>query len=219
MSQAYTAFHLPTTAQFAGTTFSMGSNTVKWSINITGSSEGQPFTVRYQLTSLLAIQSQLPYLGGNSSLPAVITRSGQPMTTYFLPLSASSSGLQAELTLFDVVVVDGQLVSLKGQKVLFNSTTLDYTVVLIFPPFSSSLFYDPTLSLGKLLQANQHHGGGVNLLTAIIASTVPAAVVIAILIGVSGTIISVIRRKRNIKQLRRYRHHFNEEDEDSYKII
>ncbi len=70
VAQAYTFFAQKATTAFAGTTFTVGAGSLKWSLNLTtdagNASDGgvglgsQGLTLRYELASLLAINASSP---------------------------------------------------------------------------------------------------------------------------------------------------------------
>lgn len=106
---------------------------IKWSISI-NSSFPQGLNVSYVLS--LPNGSPLP------PAPFFPNRTSNQITTYYLHLEGEFYAL---LNILQLATVDG--VSLPIGHSLQAST-----LVLQFPPFSSSLFYDPSIELGVLLQ-------------------------------------------------------------------
>lgn len=129
------------------------------------------------------------------------------MTTYFLPfvtLPSSSSSprrLLAKVEVFDAALVDGVSVSLQHDVVVTPNTngSAEYVLVLEFAAFSSSLFYDPSLSLGVLLGArdSDDNSGGDDNLALIVATSVvlPVALLLVVVASVVGAV-AVWHRKR-----------------------
>jgi hypothetical protein len=200
VAQAYTFFAQKATTAFAGTTFTVGAGSLKWSINLTttavapDASDGgvgagtQGLTLRYQLASLLNINAS------SSVVPeaeAVVRRPNTPqnqMTTYIVRLDDNAV---AQVELFDVALVDDQLTFINHSLTVVTATTnattngttaRSYVLELQLPAFNQSLFYDPSLGLGVLLGGStKADGSGGDDNTALIVATavaIPVAVVV-----------------------------------------
>jgi hypothetical protein len=140
---------------------------------------------------------------------AIVRQAATPqpgMTTYFLPFAtlpspSSPSRLLAKVEVFDAALIDGVSVSLHHDVVVTADTngSAEYVLVLEFAAFSSSLFYDPSLSLGVLLGArdSDDNGGGDDNLALIVATSVvlPVALLLVVLVSVVGAV-AVWQRKR-----------------------
>jgi hypothetical protein len=211
VAQAYTFFAQKATTAFAGTTFTVGAGSLKWSLNLTttiapdaanATDGGSPgLTLRYQLASLLNISAGAQAAGG-----AVIRKPNTPqdqMTTYIVRLDDNAI---AQVELFDVALVDAQLVfinhSLTATNVSTNGTTVrSYVLELQLPAFTQSLFYDPSLGLGVLLSGSTKSDGSGNDNTALIVATavaIPVAVVVVA--GVVAVALLVAWRRKKMQR-------------------
>jgi membrane-associated phospholipid phosphatase len=214
------AFHNQTSpTTFAGLSFDITPGSLKWSINMTTSSSssssshgnsscsGQAFTLRYKLSSLGAAGSA----SGNTTIDMsvnVTKQTNEPranMTTYLFPLrrsSADSPNLAAKVVVFDVVVVDGVVVPLIGHSVNISSsvngtTSSDYVLVLQFPAFNRSLYYDPSLGLGVLLGAQAGGGHTTSTSSSFLVVAVAVAIPVAVLAVIAALVIGTLLVRRN----------------------
>jgi hypothetical protein len=151
LAHIFSFHHEATSGEFGGSTFAIGAGTVKWSINITTSSDNSlgsdDITLRYSLSDL-----SLSF-AANSSSQSVSRRSGSPianMTTYVLFLSDGLAA--AEVEVFDVALVDGVLRPITHSILVSpSSSSSSYVLELTFPGgFNESLYYDPSLGLGGI---------------------------------------------------------------------
>lgn len=212
VAQAYTFFTQKATTAFAGTTFTVGAGSLKWSINLTttaanNTSDGgvgagsQGLTLRYQLASLLNVSA--------ASQGAVIRKPETPqnqMTTYIVRLDDNAV---AQVELFDVALVDDQLTFINHSltattNVSTNGTTVrSYVLELQLPAFNQSLFYDPSLGLGVLLGGStKADGSGSDDNTALIVATavaIPVAVVVVA--GVVAVALLVAWRRKKAQRM------------------
>jgi hypothetical protein len=214
------AFHNETAStSFSGLSFDITPGSLKWSINITSAAvnSSEPLTMRYKLSSLGGSSSAVNASSINSTV-AVTRQDNEPranMTTYLFALqkaSASDADLAVKVVVFDVVVVDGVLVPLLGHDVLLSndsasSSSSDYVLVLRFPRFNHTLYYDPSLGLGLLLGGSKDNGGktsssGSSFLVVAVAVAVPIAVVVVVVVVISGTVAIKWRQKRNAARRR-----------------
>jgi hypothetical protein len=230
LEQAFTFHATNKSTQFAGTSFTIGSGSVKWSVNLTrnidnnadalsapGSSEG--ITMKYRLASMLDSSSRAEATSmAVASAMSVRKVSNSPhanMTTYFLSFgSADDDNKQAgcAVELFDVALVDGSdvpvLISHEINIVASTppSSDAEFELALHLPAFERSLVYDPSLSLGVLLGGGGHDelGGDDNTgMIIAVAVVVPVAVVIVLVVIVAGTLVLVQKRKREMAKLRK----------------
>jgi hypothetical protein len=216
------AFHQNSSqSEFAQVGFQIGANTLKWSLNFTGGGQARNSTVRYRLSALTSTAD----VGVVSSTAVVTSRTDFPaanMTTYFFPLLATSATtssntreLAARLAVFDVAKVDGEIVPIVSHRVvLLDRDSPDqlpeYVLELTFPPFTTSLFYDPAISMGQLLNPDhgqKSSGGGdssVMLIGAAVA--IPSALVVVVAVAIGGTLYYRVRRQRAREASRRAMH-------------
>jgi hypothetical protein len=213
------AFHNQSAqGQFAQMGFTIGSSTLKWSINVTGASAEQ-LTVRYRLATLGSAADDI-----DSSQP-VIVRPSLPranMTTYFFTLlttssspssTSASSRITAKVEVFDVALVDGIAVPLVGHSVvLANSSAAqpEYVLELTFPAFAHSLFYDPSISMGLLLN-NRDKSSSSNdgSLVIAVAVVVPVALLVVALAAAVATLWTKVHRTRVRERVRQQTLAFN----------
>jgi hypothetical protein len=161
--------------------------------------------MRYKLSSLGASSVNTSTVDTSQSLTRQDDHPMANMTTYLFALrSSSASSLMAKVVVFDVAVVDGVLTPLLGHDVALSNETgsSDYVLVLHFPSFNRSLFYDPSLGLGQLIGAKKESsytgGGSSSLLLVGAAVAVPVAVIVVVAVSAVGW--WVIRRKRRMSR-------------------
>ena len=141
-----------------GSTLAVPAAAIKWNIVINASST---FSNGISLTFLLSDLSSLSATNASN----IITRSDNTSTTYYLPLAGKTQ--VAVLENLNEAVIDGVLASVGHSLILLTTnssgggggggggTTTVYSLVLQFPPFSSSIDYDPLLNMGTLF-GQQH---------------------------------------------------------------
>ena len=115
-------------------------------------------------------------------------------------------------------MVDDQLVPLLSHNVMLvesssSSSSVEYVLELTFPPFTSSLYYDPSLALGVLLDPGRSKGSQSSSsgdlssssgdLSSVIgvATGLPCALIVVV---VAGILLVVAKRKREVR-IRRLR--------------
>jgi hypothetical protein len=225
--QSFTFYERATTAAFAGVTFDIAANSVKWSLNFTtsglssapASHTTQWSSVRYRLAGLLQSSSgadNATTLSAATNRP-ITSRANTPtagLTSYYVPLfvsdtktktrSTTVSVVTATVVLFDVAIVDGSSATIRHAitAVAVNGST-EYEVVLEFPPFERSIFYDPSIGLGVLLGSKDDGSGGVGgdsanvgLIVGVAVAIPVALVVVAVAIGV-GVFVTWRRRSND----------------------
>jgi hypothetical protein len=231
LSQSFTFHEEAVAGQFAGRGFSIGASTLKWSLTLTstsvssgGGSGGRPLTVRYRLSEVMGTSSSS--LAANPA-GSVTMRRGVPqaqMTTYYVPFlssvvaynssssSSSPSQLVALVEVWDLAVADGverplahdlRLVADDDDGRSSSSSLPEYVLELRLPNFTSSLYYDPSLSLGMLVgssggSARSKSGdGGIdgNTTLLVIAGVVVGVVVLAG-IAVASTVTVLVKRRK-----------------------
>jgi hypothetical protein len=199
------AFHNQTSnTQFAGIGFNIGAGSLKWSVNLTSSASdtNSNLTLRYRLSSLGSTSVSASAVD-NATITKIVHEPHPNMTTYYIPLRASSnspsSRLAVKVVVFDVAIVDGQQLPLTSHRiVLINSSSIglpEYVLELVFPAFNNSLYYDPSLSLGLLLGHSSREGSGSSsgsMIYAAGAAALPVAVVVALIV----VLVVILRRKR-----------------------
>ncbi len=139
------------------------------------------------------------------------------MTTYIVRLDDDAV---AQVELFDVALVDAQLVfinhSLTATNVSTNGTTVrSYVLELQLPAFTQSLFYDPSLGLGVLPGGStKSDGSGSDDNTALIVATavaIPVAVVVVA--GVVAVALFVAWKKKRDRSALELDHVLDAHDE------
>jgi hypothetical protein len=230
LEQAFAFYDRPTEGQFNSTRFTIGANSLKWSVNLTVSTAtnntddpynstmsdpASALTIRYRLAALSSSVSASLSRNGQ-----VLRRGGEPqegMTTYYVPLlddastassSHSSSLLVAKVEVLDLALVDGQWVPLLGHDVVLANSSgnlPEYVLVLEFAPFNHSLFYDPSVSLGVLLSSDGGPSDTSSDLALIVATSVviPLAVLCVVVVAVAGVALLARRKTRARKDLQR----------------
>lgn len=228
LEQSYTFHEKPRAADFEGLAFTLNPGTVKWSINLTTTTEpgagvGQAgLTFEYRLAGVVTA-------GDGAAVPArgflATAKSDSPrtrMTSYFLPLSTT---IVAQLQVFDVALLDGALVPIQHRVKLVTTTpdqpqptlrravadggevveeTAAYVLELTFPPFNRSLYYDPSLGLGVLLGAPGGKGSGDDsgALVIGVAVAVPLAILFVLTVVVVGFALIYWQKRRSARNLR-----------------
>jgi len=156
--------------------FSSLNASIKWSIQI-NTTFSQGLNLSYNLS--LPNGSPLP------STPFFPNRTSNNITTYYIPLEGNLYAILEILQYASGSIPIGH--SFQGS-----------TLLLQFPPFHSSLFYDPSIELAKLL------GGGGNPSNdepLIIGVVVGGSVALLLVFGVIllAVVIAKIRCKSNIE--------------------
>lgn len=245
--QSFTFYDRDANARFAGVSFVIPANSVKWSINFTvddtgGSGGSSPpshatqwSTVRYRLAGLLLTSS------ANGTTSELSTSTDQPitsradtpapgLTTYYVPLfkkTESTTVVVAAVVLFDVALVDRAAADIRHRivAVAVNTTTIEYEVVFEFPPFNESLFYDPSLGLGVLLGADRDGSGGVGGggsdntgLIVGVAVAIPVAVVVVVAVIAAGLYVAWRRRSNTIDSGRAINFSVADQGDDDYEL-
>jgi len=151
---------------------------IKWSISSNTSQEG--FNLSYTIS-----------LPNGSSLPSAsfFPNTTSQVTTYYIPLEGD---LYALLEVFQSALVDNISLPISHS---FQASTL----LLQFPPFNSSLFYDPSIRLAELT------GGGKSssnhdplIIGAVVGGSVALLMVLGILLVAMATIKIRGRKKKAI---------------------
>jgi FlaG/FlaF family flagellin (archaellin) len=199
VKQTY-AFHAqPFDSQFSGLDFTVSAGAVKWSINLTSTatsdSPGLQFAFRVSTNATTTTSA-------SSSVRVFRNTPRSSMTTYWVP--SGFADVVVEVQVFDVALVDGQLVGINHSVVLAssssNSSSLAYDLVLWFPPFARSLEYDPSIGLGTLVGSNGRDGGGTSSdNTAVIvgvAVAVPVAVAVVLAVIVAALAYGFYRKRK-----------------------
>jgi hypothetical protein len=206
------AFHTnATTSEFASVGFVIGASTLKWSIALAGSSDGQDTTVRYRLSSLSsATEGTTPDPDG-----AIIKQASTPhagMTTYQFSLLATSATdssqarrLAAQLVVFDAAIVDAGVtpVPLVSHSVALadgqsGGQLPEYVLSLTFPPYTTSLEYDPAINLNEVLPNRpQQAASSGDSDFPIAAAVVPPAAIVGLGLVVAAVVFVVWKVRRS----------------------
>jgi hypothetical protein len=189
-----------------------------------------PLTVRYRLSEVMGTSGSMV---ADDHGQGVRVRRGVPqaqMTTYYVPFlssvvgasssSSSSQQLVALIEVWDLAVADGVDRPLAHDVLLVAADDVpasgssssppmrEYVLELRLPSFTTSLYYDPSLSLGTLVGASgstQSKTDGIdsNTTLLVIAGVVGGSVIL-VGIAVGGTV-AVLARRRRTKRLRTIR--------------
>jgi len=211
IEQSYTFYPTQQQSQFSELVFVIGASSLKWSINLINSASSpspQLFQFEFELESICS---------GNC-VPVTVSvgyfenKPRSNMATYILPVSslaqdAEEAGRTAtstaiEVETFNVAWVDNS--SLVPIKISILPQTSEeerksFKLLITLPPFERSLSYDPSVSLGLLLQGNTQDGGdsSSNLAFIIGASVaIPSATLIVVLLVVVTTAGLYLKRKK-----------------------
>jgi FlaG/FlaF family flagellin (archaellin) len=211
VKQTY-AFHAqPFDSQFSGLDFTVSAGAVKWSINLTStaasdfnsSAPGLQFAFRVSTNATTTTSA-----GGAASSSVSVFRNTprSSMTTYWVPSGVAN--VVVEVQVFDVALVDGQLVAINHSVVLADAAggSTAYDLMLWFPPFARSLEYDPSIGLGTLVGSNGRDGGGTSSdNTAVIvgvAVAVPVAVAVVLAVIVAALAFGFYRKRKATSSFR-----------------
>jgi len=157
--------------------FSPQTAYIKWSIKINSA-----FSQGLNLSYVLSVPNG-GFLPPGSFFP---NRTSNNITTYYIPLEED---LYAVLKIRQLAVVDN--VSLPIDHLLQASR-----LVLQFPPFNSSLFYDPSIGLAQLLRGGESSS---NIELSIIGIVVAGVVFTLVVCGVLLLGAVIAKRKANRK--------------------
>lgn len=220
IEQTYTFYPTQQQSQFSDLVFVIGASSLKWSINLinsAGSPSPQFFQFEFDLESICS---------GNcgpvtASVGYFENEPRSNMTTYILPVSslaqdAEEAGRTAtstaiEVELFNVALVDNLSLVPINISIIPQTSTEDRTsfkLLITLPPFERSLSYDPSVSLGLLLQGNTQDGGGSSSNLALIIGVslaIPGALLIVVLVAVVTTAGIYMKRKKRQRFLTRAR--------------
>lgn len=179
MEQMFSYSSTQRQVNFTGS-FTIPASTIKWTILFNSS---LPFTsglqVPYELGGVLASNISRQTIGNS--------------TTYYIPLQGSSN-LYTSLEVFDLALVDGIYRPI-SHSIRASSDSMA-TLILEFPPFASSIYYDPILGLGILLGNKPSSDDETGLIVGVVVG-VTAAVMLVITVIVIVVLVGVIRSKRH----------------------
>ena len=211
------AFHVTAAqGQFASVGFVIGASTLKWSIVLAGSSGGEHTTVRYRLSSLTSsAEGTTPDPDGAITRQASTPHAG--MTTYHFSLLATSATessqarrLAAQLVVFDAALIDGALtpVPLVSHSVALAAASggqlPEYVLSLTFPPYTTSLEYDPAINLNEVRPDRpQQAASSGDSEFPIVAAVVPPAALVGLGIVVAVVLVVWKVRRSNASKQRR----------------
>jgi hypothetical protein len=223
-TQTFDFYANGTSGSFSGVPFSVQAGSLKWSVNFTAATDdtkrqsktgaaSDGITLRYRLSDLSSssLASRADTEDNRLLLRVLAAAPNKPsanMTTYYLTLSATSGSTStnavALVELFDVALVDGVPVTIQHtiEVVSVDETSAAYELILAFPPFNDSLYYDPSIGLGVLLGETDRDdgagGGSGDDNTALVVATavaVPVAVVVVITVAIVGSVLYHHKRK------------------------
>jgi hypothetical protein len=210
IEQAFAFYDKSAPAVFDNTPFTIESNTLKWSVDITNGSTTSPVTMRYKLGQVNTSPSALSWPSSELIVMPNLPLPG--MTTYLVPLASDGPGgtasplnqVVAILQVFNTALVDGVSAPI-NHSVVLDTQLAEYVLVLTFPPFNHSLYYDPSIGLGVIrpqaaggsASSGGGGGGGGSILYVAVAVGVAAPVAIALLVAaVIGGVCFYKKRQR-----------------------
>jgi len=168
-------------AAFGRSSFTINAGSIKWTLSLSAS---RPFDsgliINYQLSDITSTTSD----GGSGSLEVVRVKTMEKITTYYLALGPAQDNQVAAVEVFDVALVNNKSYEPVNHSITLASNSF-YVLTLGFPPFSESLYYDPTVGLGVLGSSTGGGSGGTNvglIIGLIIAGAAVAAFVITVVI-------------------------------------
>jgi len=149
--QSFSSSNQSSNGSFGGTSFTLPPGTLKWTVNITSSTPFEEgFAIAYQISDISSLPSEQTWNFWK------IIESPSNITTYELVIHQAKI---AQVQVFDVVLVDNIEYRPVNHSIVAGSNNESYILVIEFPPFSRSLFYDPTMSLGVLVVPAGNSGG------------------------------------------------------------
>lgn len=208
-------FHRKQTAyEYQGFEFIVPESAIKWTIAINSSeafgASVEGIKLRYQLSTVST------YASDSSTLTFVRLRNHprEGISTYILPSSSTSSSasddrLALSVEVFDTAIVDdveGTPIEHAVRYVALTQSAHAYVMELKFPAFNRSLFYDPSLSLGRLVGSDpSSSGGGGPDVGLIVGATVAVCGAVVVIVVVVAVALIVARQRRVVrrKQLER----------------
>jgi len=190
LTQQFSSSALTRSATFAGLNFTVLGGRVKWSINISAKTPfASGLTMSYLLSDIVSpLQNATPR---SSSVKVLSANSANNLTTYLLALGSAASPddmMVAQVEAFNVALINNNrylpinhtIILLQNNSLPSSSLLSGYMLVLEFPPFEESLFYDPTVGLGVLLASGS--GGGSTDIIVIAGVTAGGAVLAVVLV-------------------------------------
>jgi hypothetical protein len=169
-------------AAFGRSNFTINAGSIKWTLSLSASKPfGSGLIINYQLSD---ISTSTTSDGGSGSLRVVRVRTMENITTYYLALGSAQDNQVAAVEVFDVALVNNKSYESVNHSITLASNSF-YVLTLGFPPFSESLYYDPTVGLGVLGSSTGGGSGGTNvglIIGLIIAGAAVAAFVITVVI-------------------------------------
>jgi hypothetical protein len=206
------------TASFAGLEFVIAEGAVKWSVNFssaTNASATRGITLRYRLSDIgPGSPPPLSRRTRGSQLTVIERAEKTPranMTSYYLAVpttdgtTAPAKVVVMVVEVFDVALVDeAAFVPIAhAVDVAPDSEGDHYELVLAFPAFNRSLFYDPSIGLGVLLGSSGGRkgdgttgGDDVGLIVGVVVAIGVAAVVVVAVV-VAGVALGLWRKRRH----------------------
>jgi len=191
----YTTQSVPLKYTFDGYTFSPPKGSTKWTLDMLAP---YPFS-----TSTFNISNVISLNGGKVS--GVVTNQGQPsasMTTYVVNFVDATSGVPLDsfyAELFQTALVDGSSYSPVGLHVTVSPDNTEAILTLVLPSYTSSLYYDPTMTLAAPVASPPSPasgGGSSGALIGGIVGGVVGGVLLLILIAAAVVVVVILIAKK-----------------------
>jgi hypothetical protein len=155
----------PRLTLFAGVNFTVPADTVKWSLNfavaqpnstnvsdLTREAQANGFSIRYDLTGLSTDQASTTTT--NTTIHRANNTPSPGMTTFYITLwQSDGTSVLGQVEVLSVALIDDQVAPLTLVDLTpaaGAATNASCVLEFVFPPFTSSVVYDPSLGLGVL---------------------------------------------------------------------
>jgi len=195
----YTTQSVPVHYTYNGYTFSPPKGSTKLTIGLTGA---YPFS-----TSTFNISNIISVNGGKVS--GVVTNQGKPsasMTTFIVNFVDATSGVPLDsfyVELFHAALVDGSSFSQVGLYVIPSSDQSEATMTLVLPSYTSSLYYDPVMTLAAPLApspspASGSRGGGSSgaMIGGIVGGVIGGVLLLVLIAAAVVVVVILIAKKK-----------------------
>jgi hypothetical protein len=181
-------------AAFGRSNFTINAGSIKWTLSLSASKPfGSGLIINYQLSD---ISTSTTSDGGSGSLRVVRVRTMENIATYYLALGSAQGNQVAAVEVFDVALVNNKSYEPVNHSITLASNSF-YVLTLGFPPFSESLYYDPTVGLGVLSGGSTGGGPGGTNFGLIIGLTIAGAAVAAFVITIVIIVLEVLRWRKS----------------------
>jgi hypothetical protein len=169
---------------FSGIQMAIPLGSIKWSVNIkaVGAAFTKGINMSYDLTAFETTTTTptttIPTTPTTTTIQAVTHTHTNNLTTYTI---VTSTGVAIIVDVVDVALVDGTAQTIQ-QAVSYNSQGVA-TLLLGFPPFQSTLEYDPVLSLALVETSEGGEGSSGSNVDLAVGLTVGLVGVAVLLVG------------------------------------